>query len=361
MTLKANLQGTGASYGAAHAICGELGNNVTAAGSTQATATLLPRLTRHYVASGTGGVIVPPGVGLGDALQFGDEIEITNATLSTINVYPPTGYNFLNYATNAAVTLSSTFSLSVLVVSGTLLVARYYQVNSGSAGSGTVTSVGLSLPSSILSVSGSPIIAAGTLTGTLQTQIANTVWAGPTTGAAAQPTFRALVASDIPALSYAPPTSGSSILYGNGSGGFSNVTVAASLSFSGGTLGMSANQKTADITWVMDGGGSALSTGISGDLRIDFDCTITANTLLADQSGSMVVDVWKDTYANYPPTGADSICASAKPTISAAAKSTDSTLTGWTVAITAGDTLRFNVDSCSTITRATLILKVVKT
>jgi hypothetical protein len=40
----------------------------------------------------------------------------------------------------------------------------------------------------------------------LDTQVANRVWAGPTTGAAAVPTFRALVATDIPALSYAPIT-----------------------------------------------------------------------------------------------------------------------------------------------------------
>lgn len=38
---------------------------------------------------------------------------------------------------------------------------------------------------------------------------------------------------------YAPATSGSSILYGNGSGGFSNVTIGTGLSFSGGTLSAS--------------------------------------------------------------------------------------------------------------------------
>jgi hypothetical protein len=38
----------------------------------------------------------------------------------------------------------------------------------------------------------------------LDTQTANRVWAGPTTGAAAVPTFRALVSGDIPALSYEP-------------------------------------------------------------------------------------------------------------------------------------------------------------
>ncbi len=39
----------------------------------------------------------------------------------------------------------------------------------------------------------------GTLTITKANETANFVWAGPTTGAAAQPTFRALVAADIPA------------------------------------------------------------------------------------------------------------------------------------------------------------------
>ncbi len=114
------------------------------------------------------------------------------------------------------------------------------------------------------------------------------------------------------------------------------------------------------LEFIIDGGGSAITTGIKGDLYIPFDCTITAATLLADQSGSIVVDIWKDTYANYPPTGADAITASAKPTITTATKSTDATLTGWTVTVTAGDTLRFNVDSITTLTRATLALDVIR-
>ena len=64
---------------------------------------------------------------------------------------------------------------------------------------GTVTSVALSLPD-IFSVSGSPVSSSGTLSATLATQAANYVWAGPNTGSAAAPTFRALVAGDIPTL-----------------------------------------------------------------------------------------------------------------------------------------------------------------
>ncbi|HEY4123758.1 MAG TPA: DUF2793 domain-containing protein [Rhizomicrobium sp.] len=126
------------------------------------------------------------------------------------------------------------------------------------------------------------------------------------------------------------------------------------------TLGLD-NTKIAAITFVIDGGGSAITTGVKGDLLIPFDCTINSATLLADQSGSIVIDIWNDTYSNYPPTNADSIAASAKPTLSSAIKSQDATLTGWTASITAGQILRFNVDSASTLTRVTLALKVVRT
>jgi hypothetical protein len=69
-----------------------------------------------------------------------------------------------------------------------------------SSATGTVTSVGLALPASVFSVSGSPVTTAGTLTGALITQAANTVFAGPVTGAADVPAFRALVSGDIPDL-----------------------------------------------------------------------------------------------------------------------------------------------------------------
>lgn len=65
---------------------------------------------------------------------------------------------------------------------------------------GTVTSVALSVPS-ILSVAGTPIMSSGTLAVTLATQSANRVFAGPTSGGVATPTFRALVAGDVPDLS----------------------------------------------------------------------------------------------------------------------------------------------------------------
>jgi hypothetical protein len=105
-----------------------------------------------------------------------------------------------------------------------------------------------------------------------------------------------------------------------------------------------------------DASGIVLPTGLKGFLPIPFDGTILGWTLLGDQVGSLVIDVWKDTYGNFPPTVADTIAGSEKPTLTAQQKNQDNTLTTWTTAITAGDVLAFNVDSCSTIKQATLTL-----
>lgn len=117
---------------------------------------------------------------------------------------------------------------------------------------------------------------------------------------------------------------------------------------------------TGSIIAQFDGGGYALATGLKARVQIPFDCTITGWTIITNVSGSAVVDVWKDTYANYSPTVADSITASAKPTVTTSDKATSTTLTGWTTSVTAGDILIFNIDSCSTITGLTISLQVNK-
>lgn len=115
-------------------------------------------------------------------------------------------------------------------------------------------------------------------------------------------------------------------------------------------------ESTSSVEFLIDGSGGTIATGIKGDIRVPFGCTITGAYLLADQTGSIVIDLWKDTYANYPPTVADTITASAKPTISSDTKDDDTTLTGWTTTVTAGDIIRVNVDSCSTIQRCLVVL-----
>ena len=74
------------------------------------------------------------------------------------------------------------------------------------AGGGSVTSVGLALPTDVFDVGGSPVTGSGTLTATFDDQAAHDIFAGPASGGAATPAFRALVAADIPSLTAAKIT-----------------------------------------------------------------------------------------------------------------------------------------------------------
>lgn len=82
--------------------------------------------------------------------------------------------------------------------------------------SGTVRYVGLSLPASIFDVTGSPVLSSGTITATLDVQASGTVFAGPTTGSDAQPTFRTLVLADLPDIPFAAITNRPTTLAGYG-------------------------------------------------------------------------------------------------------------------------------------------------
>ena len=107
--------------------------------------------------------------------------------------------------------------MSVLVVQSTtpslelsrtqpVIVLSAGLLNSGTAGA--VTSVALTVPSD-LTVTGSPITGAGTLAITRNTQSANVVLAGPSSGVAAAPTYRALVIADLPVSGVTAGTYGS--------------------------------------------------------------------------------------------------------------------------------------------------------
>lgn len=109
------------------------------------------------------------------------------------------------------------------------------------------------------------------------------------------------------------------------------------------------------IGFVIDGGGAEITTGSKGYLEIPFDCTVTGWTILADQSGSIVVDVKKCTYGDFPTNS--SIAGTEKPTLSSAQKNHDLDLVSWTTAITAGDILEFVVDSVTGIERVKVSIR----
>lgn len=110
-----------------------------------------------------------------------------------------------------------------------------------------------------------------------------------------------------------------------------------------------------------DGGGAALSAGTTRYVRVPYGCTINSATMLADLVGSAVVDVWLDTFNNYPPTISDSITGASPVTLSASNKSENTTLSGWNLSIPAGSVLGFRLISASDIAWLWVGLKVTKT
>ena len=118
---------------------------------------------------------------------------------------------------------------------------------------------------------------------------------------------------------------------------------------------------TGAIQVVIDGGGAAISTGKKIQIECPYAVTLSRYTMIADQSGSIVIDVNRSTYSGFNTTA--SICGSGKEcTISGAYKAQDTDISNWTdVTIDAGDILEFEVDSCTDITRVTLSLLFTRT
>lgn len=196
------------------------------------------------------------------------------------------------------------------------------------------------------------------------TQLTGDVTAGPGSGSQAatianNAVSTAKVADD--AITYAKiqNVSNTDRLLGRdtaGAGDTEELQVADGIEFSG-TPGirLTTDARTRKITFVFN------DMTVGSKCRVTFPVagTITGNRIFSDVSGSAVVDIWKDTWANYPPTIADTITASAKPTLSSQTHVEDTTLTGWTTAISAGDVLFANLDSFSGVGQVVVELTIV--
>lgn len=110
------------------------------------------------------------------------------------------------------------------------------------------------------------------------------------------------------------------------------------------------------IGMVFDGGGSPPTVASVGYIVAQFSGTIDQWSIVADVSGSAVIDVWKA--AGAIPTIANTIAGSEKPTLSTQQLNSDTSLTTWTTAVTAGDVFGFKIDSVTTCTRLTVEVRV---
>lgn len=209
----------------------------------------------------TNGVTNTTQVIAGTGLAGGGALS-ANVTLSLASQSPSTLLGVSS--AGAGIPTTITLGTNLTMTSGGVLNA------SGGGGSGTVTSVALTAPG-IFAVGGSPITTSGTFAITLATQNANLVWAGPATGSATAPTFRNLVAADIPALAYVTSV--------NASGGTTG------LSFAGGPITASGTLTLSGTLSVANGGtGVTTSTG-SGATVLGTSPTLTTPNIVGTTAG----------------------------------------------------------------------------
>lgn len=203
--------GTASGPGSAALTLATVNSNVGSFGSSSS----IPSFTvngKGLITAASGNAVIAPAGTLSGTTLNSTVVSSSLTSVGTITsgvwngtAVGPTfgGTGLTSYTTGDTLYASATNVLSKLAIGSTgnvLTVSGGVPMWVAPATSGTVTSVALAdgSTSPIYSISGSPVTSSGTLTFTLGTQAANKVFAGPTTGAAAQPTFRSLVAADLP-------------------------------------------------------------------------------------------------------------------------------------------------------------------
>jgi len=143
----------------------------------------------------------------------------------------------------------------------------------------------------------------------------------------------------------------------SGYSGYSSLSGYSGYSASSGYSGYSGtvDGSVESIVFGIDGGGGPITTGSKLYRIIDFSGTITGWTIVSDQTGSIVLDIKRATYSDFPTT--TSIAGSEKPTLSSARKNQDNSLSTWTTSLSAGDILEFVVDSVSAVEKVVVSIK----
>jgi hypothetical protein len=107
----------------------------------------------------------------------------------------------------------------------------------------------------------------------------------------------------------------------------------------------------------LDGSGNEITTGSKGFIIIPFSGTITGWKIVSSDTGNIVFDLKKSTFAGFPPSS--SICGGNKPTMTGASTASGS-ISGWTTSVSEGDVFEFIVDSVSGINDALLTIEITK-
>jgi len=116
----------------------------------------------------------------------------------------------------------------------------------------------------------------------------------------------------------------------------------------------------AGVSFVIDGGGAAITTGSKMYWSVPFDCTVARYDLYTDAASGLKIELYGDTYANFPPTAGDSYNSGSPASTASARKGQDTNPSAWG-ALTEGDGVIIYVTGASGPTIATLTLYLART
>jgi hypothetical protein len=269
---------------------------------------------------GTGGILIPVSASGAQKVSFPLDMEATNigntVHLFRIIAQDGTTPNWAFQFCNSAPCTPASNGLSIAGSTGIITFASG-QTFPG-AGAGTVTNFGSGNLAPLFTTSVATSTTTPALTFSLTSQAANSVFAGPN-GAAGAPTFRSLVAADIPSLSgtYVDLTSTQTItgaktfssasnsFAGTHSGNGSGLTNLTAANISAGTAGISITGNAATATSATTAGTSTTATtaanvgfgGVTTGTNSTAAMTVGTGASLAF-SGTSTLDMSADTSAN---------------------------------------------------------------
>jgi hypothetical protein len=269
-------------------------------------------------------------------------ISTTNLSGGTLTATTITATNLNGNNVNVG-TLTST-SISATTVSATSLGSLNISITNLSGGTATLTTL------TATNINGGAVGVA-TITATTQSGTTVTVTSlGSLNISTTNLSLTTITASNIGGLNLsvtnlqANTISGANINISTGT--FSNIAILSTI----------ANIVQQAVCFIMDGGGSALTTGVAkGFIEIPYIATLDSVTILLDITGNIGIDIWRSTYANFPPSTTNTTITGIL-TISNAQKGHWDMAAAWTSAIIAGDIIRFNITSASTATNCTVCL-----
>lgn len=195
---------------------------------------------------------------------FNNIYTVVGANLGIVQI-PNGGTGLSSYPTNGQLLIGNTAGQKYNLK--TLTAGTGITITNG-AGSITITGTG----GTVTSVS---VVSANGFAGTVATSTTTPAITLTTTITGILKGNGTAISAAVSGTDYAPATSGTSILYGNGAGGFSNVTVGTGLTFATGTLSTSGTVTTnAPVTKTTDFSVASTDTWLINN-KTGSTCTVT--------------------------------------------------------------------------------------